>query len=594
MLKPWSISTAVRNPERLRGFLQVLADMAGECWRDCQANFQVRLIQHRLYGASSLQFYNGLSQEHVDLIESGRPISLQEAWEIFNSKNYEDPSMRGRQSFKPLQRFGFASIENERIRITGMGEMLLADDWEKNDVFLRAMLKWQLPNPLDRNFREEDGYNIKPFVGVLRLMDEVNRLVKKNKIKAKGLSFSEFKVFALTLINWCEIENVAEEITQFRHDNMALPAAEREALLDSEATRLRPDFNMRHIRDYADNALRYFRATGYVHLSDWGHRIVPSRYKETELASLFASDRGTPIIDFADLGGSYADYLTSGEMPDLPGEHPDELRKAILFHNSAIEKMDGTKLPSPDERLSRPKLRELRRKRQSQHHAIIRAQNKEELRAPDIVAEYVAELRELATRKGKRAGHPSPAVKLEWLAGKALQALNDAKEIRPNYPQTDEDIPRHTAPGGVADIECYYDTFAATCEVTLLSDNKQWMHEYQPIMRHLSEFGEKNKNKEVYCLFIAPTMHSDSLNMFNYSAERGFEGKRLRIAPLSITQFCDVMDVCVQKMRGGKNIKSSDVKALLDSLADSIRQTQDTVAWKKDVPNLIEQWKQSV
>ena len=594
MLRPWSISTAVRNPERLRGFLQVLADMAGKCWRDCQADFQVRLIQRRLYGASSLQFYNGLSQEHVNLIESGRPISLQEAREIFNSKNYNDPSMRGRQSFKPLQRFGFASVENERIRITGMGKMLLADDWEKSDVFLRAMLKWQLPNPLDRNFRGQDGYNIKPFVGALRLMDEVNRLAKKNKIKAKGLSFPEFKVFALTLINWREIKNVAEEITQFRHDNAALSAAEREALLDSEAARLRPDFNMRHINDYADNALRYFRATGYVHLSDWGHRIVFSRYKETELASLFASDRGAPIIDFADLGGSYADYLTSGEMPDLPGERPDELRKAILFHNSAIEKMDGIKLPSPGEKLSRPKLRELRGKRQSQHHAIIRAQNKEELRAPDKVAKYVAELRELATRKNKRVDRPPPPVALEWLVGKALQALNDAKEIRPNYPQTDEDFPQHTAPGGVADIECYYDTFAATCEVTMMTGRNQWMHEHQPIMRHLFQFGKKNKKMEVYCLFIAPVLHVDSVNVFILSAAQGYEGKHLRIAPLSIAQFCDVMDVCVQKMRRGKNIKSSDVKALLDSLANSIRRAKTTAAWKKKAPNLIEQWKQSV
>ncbi|WOV90522.1 MAG: hypothetical protein R1F54_08270 [Candidatus Zeuxoniibacter abyssi] len=32
MIKPWSISTTVRNPNRLRSFLSVLAQIQGEKW----------------------------------------------------------------------------------------------------------------------------------------------------------------------------------------------------------------------------------------------------------------------------------------------------------------------------------------------------------------------------------------------------------------------------------------------------------------------------------------------------------------------------------------------------------------------------------
>lgn len=31
-IKPWSLSTTVRNPERLPGFLSALAEIEGEVW----------------------------------------------------------------------------------------------------------------------------------------------------------------------------------------------------------------------------------------------------------------------------------------------------------------------------------------------------------------------------------------------------------------------------------------------------------------------------------------------------------------------------------------------------------------------------------
>lgn len=46
-VKPWSISTTVRNPARLRDFLQVLADLAGKPFdASAQREYQIRLIQN--------------------------------------------------------------------------------------------------------------------------------------------------------------------------------------------------------------------------------------------------------------------------------------------------------------------------------------------------------------------------------------------------------------------------------------------------------------------------------------------------------------------------------------------------------------------
>lgn len=62
-MKPWSITTTVRNPERVRDFLAVLQNIEGETWDlPIQKKFQVLLIQHKKYGAGERQFYKGLRE----------------------------------------------------------------------------------------------------------------------------------------------------------------------------------------------------------------------------------------------------------------------------------------------------------------------------------------------------------------------------------------------------------------------------------------------------------------------------------------------------------------------------------------------------
>ena len=50
MRKPWSISTTVRNPERLRDFLRVLKQLEGQSFDTSnQIKYQVLLIKEHIY-----------------------------------------------------------------------------------------------------------------------------------------------------------------------------------------------------------------------------------------------------------------------------------------------------------------------------------------------------------------------------------------------------------------------------------------------------------------------------------------------------------------------------------------------------------------
>ena len=117
MRLPWSISTTVRNPERLRSFLKILKILEGESWNSgTQAKFQILLIQHKIYGFGSQQFYNSLTSSQIKLMDNPIPITFKQAESIFRSKKYVDPAMRGRQSINPLEKLGLVILVNNKIK----------------------------------------------------------------------------------------------------------------------------------------------------------------------------------------------------------------------------------------------------------------------------------------------------------------------------------------------------------------------------------------------------------------------------------------------------------------------------------------------
>ena len=331
MKKIWSISTTLRNPERLRGFLTVLKKMEGEEWtKSNQIKFQTKLIQDRVYGFSNMQFYNGLTQVQIDLIEDiAQPISFEQAIEIFNRKNYEDPAMRGRTSYKPLEKMGLVTLVNKTIKITNLGKYLLRDDYDFGEIFFKSFLKWQYPNPVDRDFRDSKVYNLKPFVLTLHLINRVNQICKEKNIKEKGVSRLEFELFALTLINYVDLDQQANTLINFR---VALEKIaehkDKKIFIENYKSSLSLEFeNFHHSHTYTDNVLRYFRITRYLYIRGGGYYIDLEPRRMVEINSLLDTFDGGKE-DMAKK--EYIDYISDINLPELPWETQEKLTE--IYH----------------------------------------------------------------------------------------------------------------------------------------------------------------------------------------------------------------------------------------------------------------------
>ena len=604
MKKPWSITTTIRNPDRLREFLTVLKTMEGGDWNlENQRKYQILLIQNRVYGYGNNQFYNGLSKKQIGFMDDlNKEISFKMAKEIFQSKNYKDPAMRGRQSINVLKKFGFVVIKQGKIIFTDLGKYFLKPNFDFGETFLRSFIKWQIPNPDSNDYKPEDGYDIKPFIGTLQLINLVNQKSIKLGENPKGISKQEFALFATTLINYKNIEKYATEIIKLRLLLKGKSKQEQKRTFNDFQKKFIQKFiketrgqkyitkTISNIQDYSDNAIRYFRLTRFVFIRGGGFYIDLEPRRKVEIDNLlsFNDGRSLPFKTKED----YLDYMADMKEPQLPWESKDkyiEIIKILINDIKAYEQKFRTKAKElldyfffENDRLKDyiVELRNYRRSLQEQ-------ENYRQSQDIQIISSYIEILENIYKEENK-------AIALEKYSSLALYALNDAFQIQPNYPVGDDNEPTLTAPAGKADIECFYKSFNAICEVTMLMGRNQWYSEGQPVMRHLRDFETKNPDKPSYCIFIAPILHRDTLNTFWFSVKYEYEGKTQKIIPLTIRDFIELLKTLLNLKQKGKFLSHSDLNQLFDNVIESSTKVDSVNDWASNIPGIITSWQKQL
>ena len=598
MRKPWSISTTVRNPERIRDFLRILKSMEGEEWtRANQRKFQILLIQNKLYGYGSQQFYNGLSNKHLKLMNNDEVIKFEEAEEILDSKEYTGGGdMRGRQSFNPLEKMGLVFLDQEnKIKISAVGKIFLKENYDLGEVFFKSFLKWQLPNIDSKDFKKEDGFDIKPFIATLNLIDSVNKKWSAKGNKPVGISRKEFSLFVPTLINYKDIEKYANEIIKLRTNTGKQKNKKKffkkysysfvEKFLNSKDKKL-IEKTLKNLKEYTDNIIRYFRLTRYIYIRGNGYYVDLEPRRNIEIKALIKIDSGK-TIEFKNRS-EYLEYLSDITKPKLPWDNLTSLReiaKNITTEVQSLEKKTGKELLKKKDYMKldlkglKIYIEELRAYRRRLQEEIEHDDSQDVKNINDYIEILDKEIYKMEER---------PLV-LEKFVTLGLNALNDALRIKPNYPVGDDNEPTNTAPAGKPDIECFYEEYNSICEVTLLKDRSQWFNEGQPVMRHLREFEVENSDKETYCLFIAPSLHVDTLETFWMAINYGYKGKKQKIIPMTLKQFVKMLEILLAMKENGKRFTRNHLIELYNSLLD-LKGIENSDQWMDEIHGRLNKW----
>lgn len=586
----WSMTTTIRNPDRIPGFLKTAKEIENEEWNsETQKKFQILLIKNRYYlDGCDTQTYKKLNDEQIKILQNKQhKMSYAEAKDIFDTKEYDDPPMRGRQSMSPLEKLGLIDKSEGVIRFTDVGNKLYNDEITYGEFLFSALLKLQYPN-MTENERQE--WNTKPFINTLKLIKKVNELCRESNMKEKGLTKIEFGIFALSLKNYNDVDVVAQKVIEFRrqYENINTKA-EKDIFRKAYINEYLNTFNnpMKNTTEYTDNIIRYMHITNYIHIRgkyDNGCIDLEPR-RMVEINSILENDNGSAREFTIEEWKKYFSTYNSYELPFETNE------KLVEIFNNLINDINNIKLkldlpikeytaPSHKKEIKQ-KIEELRKERLRLQNLEIKFDYDNDLLLINTVIDSLLNIKKLMMK---------PSIALEKWANIALNIINDSIVIKPNSPLGDDNEPRFTAPGGVPDIECFYRDFNAICEVTTLCSRDQWYNEGQPVMAHLRKFETLYNDKPAYCLFIAPSLHDGTLSTYYNSVKFEYDGKPQRIIPVTIKQLIKILQVVMLYKENQVEFKSSYMKDLYDKVVEAAHLNSGFSAWKDSIPAILKEW----
>ena len=327
----WSMTTTIREAERIPAFLKTAKEIENEEWNtNTQIKFQILLIKNREYlNTDTTQTFNGLSDVQINLLKDKTiNMSYEQAEDIFNTKNYSDPPMRGRQSMSPLEKLGLVDRSERKIVITDVGNKLLNNEITFDEFMFEQLLKLQYPNAVET---ERRTWNSKPFVNTLRLIKKVNELCEQKGMKIKGLTKIEFGIFALSLKNYADINDVAQKVIDFRKNYEEKPDNEaKEIYRKSYISQYLSSFQNpeNNTKEYTDNIIRYMRITKYIYIrGKYGNTCIDIEPRRmVEINSILENDNGQAInmeqAEWIRYFGTYGAY-------DLPFDTVEMLKEIL-------------------------------------------------------------------------------------------------------------------------------------------------------------------------------------------------------------------------------------------------------------------------
>ena len=453
---------------------------------------------------------------------------------FFNGEGANDPAFSARDRINRAPKaLGFV-ILSPTIQLTLAGKELV-NSRRKEEIFLRQLLKFQVPSPYHKPSENSAEFWVKRYLELFRLVRHFG-----------SLKFDELMIFGLQLVDFREFETIIEKINQFRiakAQNEGNYKRFRAEYLDRELreiyssditsgntrTRQTNDGSIAkflktkssNMRDYADACVRYLRATALVNISQLGKSIsiVPEKIQEVDYF-LQNTDREPCFIDNE---GQYVSYLGNPQIPTLFTDNRELLEQRIRTEFPLMQIPANTTLLELKDIFAD----ELERR-------------KEQLITEQVTAiKDYRQFEDISSTFDQiiaKTLYDTPLM-LEWNTWRAMTML-DGGNIKANLKFDDFGNPMSTAQGNMADIVCDYEDFGLTVEVTMQSGQKQYETEGEPVTRHLAKF-KRETEKPAYCLFIAPNIN-DSCKAHFYALHKmniQFYGGTSTIVPLPLSVF---------------------------------------------------------
>lgn len=480
---------------------------------------------------------------------------------------------------------GFINLKPS-IELTDAGKALIYGK-RPQEIFLRQLLKFQLPSPYHTENQKIAGtFYVRPYLEIIRLIREL-----------EYITFDEFKIFAVQMTDYHKFDTVKNAVLQFRKkkaqnkgqykrfvnevwENAILDIHSDRITAGKTKTRETRDASLKkfittqksNMRDYADACFRYLRYTGLISISHRSRSISIFNDKIVEVDFILSNVQRDPV--FIDDTEAYKAHLFSADSPVLYTDNKDNIIDVLMRIGSFTKR-----------ELIRKDLEELKDLRDDvvkRHKDAVIHEQVAEIKSYALYSEIIDTFNEIVSDE-----YYDAPLMFEYNTWRAMTMLNGG-DIKGNFNFDDAGQPLSTASGNMPDIECDYEDFSLSVEVTLQSGQRQYESEGEPVARHYGQL-KKRTGKDTYCLFIAPTINPATLAHFyglNHLSISLYGGKS-KIIPLELDQFMRLVE-------NSYNYKTqpvpTDIRRFLDYAVRFCENATDENHWRYGIQSCVDMW----
>ncbi|MGR5607480.1 AlwI family type II restriction endonuclease [Enterocloster clostridioformis] len=455
------------------------------------------------------------------------------------------------------------------------------------EIFLRQLLKFQLPSPYHLENKNIVGtFCIRPYLEIFRLVREL-----------EYITFDEFKIFAVQMTDYHKFEIIRDSILRFREDkeqnrgqykrfvnsvweNAILEIHRDRIAAGKTRTRETNDASLKkfiatqksNMRDYADACFRYLRYTGLISISHKSRSISIFADKVIEVDFILSTVTRDPV--FINDVNAYKTQLFSASTPILYTDNIDNIVDVLMrIGNFTKRELSGINLEE---------LKDLRDEIVQRHKDAVIHEQVAEIKSYALYSEIIDTFNEIISDE-----YYDAPLMFEYNTWRAMTML-DGGNIKGNFNFDDAGQPLSTAAGNMPDIECDYDDFSLSVEVTLQAGQRQYESEGEPVARHYGQL-KKRSGKDTYCLFIAPSINPATLAHFyglNHLSIALYGGKS-KIIPLELDQFMRLIE---NSYNYETQPVPSDIRRFLDYAIKFCEDATDENHWCFGIQACVDTW----
>lgn len=509
--KPLLYTTTMRNPERLKFMLYVLAKFEGQMLDDALAvkicgetiryglyrpTKQTESVKSKWESTSKGVFADYmLTIDEVEHMLLNNPQSHKEAgfgkgWPSRFTTIYDLTKEFGLAYFWPgepivISNLGKHLLKSIVVEVDEASSFITTEivhpEYEQQ-VFLQAMAKSQRKNPFVRVLNDN--------IPLILLLQVIRKLNADNRWNHSGLSRRELPLLIFWKNN--DAEALYQRIVKLRQQFRYAPSDEIivDICINEIMEGTFKKFNVKSLMvDYPDEFIRKMRMTGLFSLRGAG-RFIDINKNESEKVEYVLSHYSeyqhfTDERKYFDYMAQLDDRLIQIEATPTTDRNSETLLNTWLTHyNWDTIKQELCNL--------------------SKHR-----------NSTDCVLKLLA----------------APS-RLEFLTALAIKSRLSEVRVIPNYCCDDTGLPTSTAGGNKGDIECYEKSKGILVEVTMATGRTQTMMEVWPIERHLNDFQQQCTAQ---CVFVAPNIYADSMRQIQF-VEFVSQGQK-RIRPYAIDEL---------------------------------------------------------